>query len=108
MRRIRSSVRCSARAECWTAKPVTRTIRPKIRVLGRVGKQIIKDTGPLTCKRMETAEEELLAHPLDFIAVGQSQHAVLSLAQYYADACLDPPFAQVGEQERLRSVRGRP
>jgi arylsulfatase A-like enzyme len=34
---------------------------------GRVGKQIIKDTGPLTRKRMETAEEELLAHSLDFI-----------------------------------------
>jgi arylsulfatase len=27
---------------------------------GRVGKQTIKDTGPLTKKRMETAEEELL------------------------------------------------
>jgi arylsulfatase A-like enzyme len=34
---------------------------------GRVGKQTIKDTGPLTRKRMETAEEELLAHSLDFI-----------------------------------------
>jgi arylsulfatase A-like enzyme len=34
---------------------------------GRVGKQIIKDTGPLTRKRMETAEEELLPRALDFI-----------------------------------------
>ena len=34
---------------------------------GRIGKQVIKDTGPLTRKRMETAEEELLAHSLDFI-----------------------------------------
>jgi arylsulfatase A-like enzyme len=34
---------------------------------GKVGKQTIKDTGPLTRKRMETAEEELLAHSLDFI-----------------------------------------
>jgi arylsulfatase A-like enzyme len=34
---------------------------------GRVGKQIIKDTGPLTRKRMETAEEELLTHSLEFI-----------------------------------------
>ncbi len=32
---------------------------------GRVGKQVIKDTGPLTRKRMETAEEELLARSLD-------------------------------------------
>src|SRR6202162_1412426 len=34
---------------------------------GRVGKQTIKDTGPLTRKRMETVEEELLSHALDFI-----------------------------------------
>jgi arylsulfatase A-like enzyme len=32
---------------------------------GRVGKQVIKDTGPLTRERMETAEEELLARSLD-------------------------------------------
>src|SRR5580698_421293 len=34
---------------------------------GRVGKQAIKDTGPLTRKRMETVEDDLLAHSLDFI-----------------------------------------
>jgi len=34
---------------------------------GRVGKQTIKDTGPLTRKRMETMEDDLLAHSLDFI-----------------------------------------
>jgi arylsulfatase A-like enzyme len=34
---------------------------------GRVGKQTIKDTGPITRKRMETAEEELLTHSLDFM-----------------------------------------
>jgi len=34
---------------------------------GRVGKQTIEDTGPLTRKRMETAEDELLAYSLDFI-----------------------------------------
>jgi arylsulfatase len=34
---------------------------------GKVGKQTIKDTGPLTRKRMETAEEELLPRSLDFI-----------------------------------------
>ena len=34
---------------------------------GKVGKQTIKDTGPLTRKRMETAEEELLPRALDFI-----------------------------------------
>ena len=34
---------------------------------GRVGKQTIKDTGPISRKRMATAEEELLARSLDFM-----------------------------------------
>jgi arylsulfatase A-like enzyme len=34
---------------------------------GKVGKQTIVDTGPITRKRMETAEEELLARSLDFM-----------------------------------------
>ncbi len=34
---------------------------------GRVGKQTIEDTGPLTKKRMETVDEEFLAASLDFI-----------------------------------------
>jgi len=34
---------------------------------GRVGKQTIKDTGPLTRKRMETVEDDLLAHSKDFL-----------------------------------------
>jgi len=34
---------------------------------GRMGKQVCKDTGPLTRKRMETVDEDLLAHSLDFI-----------------------------------------
>jgi arylsulfatase A-like enzyme len=34
---------------------------------GRVGKQRVEDTGPLTKKRMETIDDEILAHALDFI-----------------------------------------
>jgi arylsulfatase A-like enzyme len=34
---------------------------------GRVGKQTIEDTGPLTRKRMETVEEDLLGRSLHFI-----------------------------------------
>jgi arylsulfatase len=34
---------------------------------GRVGKQVIEDTGPLTRERMETVEDDLLARSLDFI-----------------------------------------
>ncbi len=34
---------------------------------GRVGRQKIEDTGPLTRKRMETIDDEVLDHALDFI-----------------------------------------
>ncbi len=34
---------------------------------GRMGKQVCTDTGPLTKKRMETVEDELLARSLDFM-----------------------------------------
>jgi len=34
---------------------------------GRVGKQTIEDLGPLTRKKMETIEDELLGHSVDFI-----------------------------------------
>jgi arylsulfatase len=41
------------------------TVDPRF---GKVGKQACKDTGPITRKRMETVEDELLARSLDFIA----------------------------------------
>ena len=34
---------------------------------GRIGKQTVKDTGPLTKKRMETIDEEVTAKALDFL-----------------------------------------
>ncbi|MCC8971867.1 arylsulfatase [Bradyrhizobium brasilense] len=34
---------------------------------GKMGKQVCKDTGPLTKKRMETVEDDLVAHSLDFM-----------------------------------------
>ena len=40
------------------------TIDPRF---GKVGKQACKDTGPLSRKRMETVEEELITHSLDFM-----------------------------------------
>src|SRR5580765_1031821 len=39
---------------------------------GRVGNQRIEDTGPLTKKRMETVDDEILEHATDFI---DRQHA---------------------------------
>jgi arylsulfatase A-like enzyme len=40
------------------------TVQPR---WGKVGKQTIKDTGPLTKKRMETVDEEITAHALDWM-----------------------------------------
>src|SRR5207302_4016803 len=40
------------------------TVDPRF---GKIGKQTIEDTGPLTKKRMETVDEEFLGAALDFI-----------------------------------------
>ena len=40
------------------------TVDPRF---GKVGKQVVEDTGPLTKKRMETVDEEFLAAQLDFM-----------------------------------------
>jgi len=50
--------------DCKATSKDDATVDPRF---GKVGKQTIHDTGPLTKKRMETAEEELLPHSLDFI-----------------------------------------
>ena len=53
----------------WTTDEDDATEQPR---WGRVGKQRIEDTGPLTKKRMETIDDEVLEHGLDFI---DRQHA---------------------------------
>ncbi len=54
----RGALRCKA-----TDKDDT-TLDPRF---GKVGKQTIEDTGPITRKRMETVDEEFLAGTLDFM-----------------------------------------
>ena len=46
-------------------------IQQKCQRWGKVGKQKIEDTGPLTAKRMETCDDEFVAAAKDFI---QRQH----------------------------------
>ena len=56
---------------------------------GRVGKQTIEDTGPLTRKRMETVDDETTAAAIDFMTRQvQGQQAVLRLDEHDAHACL--------------------
>jgi arylsulfatase A-like enzyme len=56
--------RCLATAACKATDKDDTTEDPRF---GRVGKQTIRDTGPISRKRRETAEEELLARSLDFM-----------------------------------------
>ncbi len=48
----------------WATDKDDKTVHPR---WGKVGKQRIKDDGPLTKKRMETVDEEFLQTSLDFI-----------------------------------------
>jgi arylsulfatase len=50
--------------DCKASDKDDRTEDPRF---GRMGKQVCTDTGPLSRKRMETVESELLAHSLDFM-----------------------------------------
>ena len=54
---------------CWATDTDDPTEQPR---WGRVGKQRIEDTGPLTKKRMETCDDEFVASAKDFI---KRQHA---------------------------------
>jgi arylsulfatase A-like enzyme len=49
---------------CWATDKDDPTEQPR---WGRVGKQKIEDTGPLTKKRMETCDDEFAAAAIDFI-----------------------------------------
>ena len=54
---------------------------------GKVGKQKIEDTGPLTKKRMETCDDEFVAAAKDFIKRAESgRQAVLRVAEHDAHA----------------------
>ena len=49
---------------CWATDKDDTTEQPR---WGRVGKQKIEDTGPLTRKRMETCDDEFVGAAMDFI-----------------------------------------
>ena len=50
--------------DCKSTKKDDPTVDPRF---GKVGKQTVKDTGPLTVERMHSADEEFLARTMDFI-----------------------------------------
>ena len=50
--------------DCKASATDDATVDPRF---GKVGKQIFKDTGPLTKKRMETVDDDFAARAVDFI-----------------------------------------
>ena len=62
-----ASARSSARAACCACKASDRDDPTEQPRWGRVGRQTIEDTGPLTKKRMETIDDETSAAAIDFI-----------------------------------------
>ena len=67
IRRIRVSRRDSDPEACSTAWPLTRTMRPKSHDGDVSANRPIKDTGPLTKKRMETVDEEITDRAIDWM-----------------------------------------
>ena len=69
---------------------------------GKVGKQKIEDTGPLTKKRMETCDDEFVAAAKDFIKRAERRRqAILRVAQYHA-------YAPVHAHQEGKPRPGRP
>ena len=65
------------------------------------GGQSVKDTGPLTKKRMETIDEEITDRASRWMEKqAKADQAVLPLVQLDGDALQDPPRRQESRQER--------
>ena len=72
----------------WATEEDDPTEQPR---WGRVGKQKIEDTGPLTKKRMETCDTEFLGAAQDFIKRAHAdEQAFLRLVQHHLDALPRP------------------
>ena len=69
---------------CWATDKDDKTVQPR---WGKVGKQKIKDTGPLTKKRMETCDDEFVAAATRLHqAAEQGRQALVRVAQHHAHA----------------------
>ena len=97
--------RSTAPAACSTARRRTRTTPTVDPRFGKVGKQTIKDTGPLTKKRMETIDDDIAEpgrglHP----AADEGRQAVLRLGELHPHA---PPHAPEAGEPRPGRAAGR-
>ncbi|MCK7471400.1 MAG: sulfatase-like hydrolase/transferase [Desulfomicrobium escambiense] len=90
---------------CKAADRDDPTVDPRF---GKVGKQTIEDTGPITRKRMETVDEEFLAASLDFmeraVKAGKPFFIWHNTTRMHVWTRLEP---EVRGQHGLRPVRRR-
>ena len=95
---FRKTVRSTWVLKCKATDKDDATVDPQF---GKVGKQTIENTGPLTRKRMETVDEEFLGAALDFIeSQNEGRTPVVLLFQPDADACVYASEAGVEGQDR--------
>ena len=75
---------------------------------GKVGKQVIENTGPLDTKRMETVDEEFLSSAIDFIERKTKEETPwFCYFNTHAHARLDASEAGVQGQDRARPLSRR-
>ena len=87
---------------CWATDEDDATEHPR---WGRVGKQRIEDTGPLTKKRMETIDDDIVdARPRLHPPPARRRHAVLRVGQHHPHALLHPPEARERRAGRAVAV----
>ena len=106
-RTSRTSTSASGRAASCTAGRPTRTTPTEEPRSGRVGRQRIEDTGPLTKKRMETIDDEVLEHARRLHRPpARRGHAVLRLVQHDPHAL--PHAPEAGERRARPGAGSRP
>ena len=104
-RTSRTSASASGRAASSTAGRPTRTTTPRSRATAASARQRIEDTGPLTKKRMETIDDEVLEHALDFIERQAADDTpFFVLVQHDAHALPHPPEAREPRPGRALAV----
>jgi arylsulfatase len=86
--------------DCKASTKDDPTVDPRF---GKVGKQVCKDTGPLTRKRMVTIDDDIAARAQDFIRrQTDGEKALLRVGQLHAHALVDAH--QAGEPRPGRGV----
>ena len=89
--------------DCKASDKDDPTVDPRF---GKVGKQIVKDTGPLTKKRMETIDDDTADRAVDFIKrQNDGRQAGLRLGELHPHALPHP--RQAGEPRPVRPLAER-